>query len=189
MTVFLLFSWNYFRAAAEGLEVTLMDRLIETYGSSALRMLTVQYRMNDVIMAWASKELYDSKLTAHDSVAQHLLRLSLCLSIFELKIDYIWIFDCFCRDLPGVSSNDDTETPVVLIDTSGCGLNELRLADEDSKANEGEANIVEFYVKRLVGSGVKWKATAWHFKYFTSTVNLPKTSYTSTFNLKQAVLT
>ena len=61
----------------------------------------------------------------------------------------------FCRDLPGVSSNDDTETPLVLIDTSGCGLNELRLADEDSKANEWEADIVEFYVKRLVDSGVK----------------------------------
>lgn len=32
------------------------------------------YRMNEVIMGWASDQLYDSLLTAHESVRHHLLR-------------------------------------------------------------------------------------------------------------------
>lgn len=36
-------------------------------------MLTVQYRMHETIMKWASDELYHGRLTAHDSVRKHLL--------------------------------------------------------------------------------------------------------------------
>lgn len=36
-------------------------------------MLTMQYRMNQNIMDWASSAMYHNRLTAHPSVASHLL--------------------------------------------------------------------------------------------------------------------
>lgn len=42
------------------------------------------------------------------------------------------------RDLPGVACVDETSTPLLLIDTAGCGLNEMEAADEQSKGNPGE---------------------------------------------------
>lgn len=51
-----------------------MERLAGHYGERAVRMLTVQYRMHQDIMEWASSELYGGRLSAHPSVAQHLLR-------------------------------------------------------------------------------------------------------------------
>ena len=41
-------------------------------------------------------------------------------------------------DLPGVSPSDDTQVPLLLIDTAGAGLRELDAGAEDSKGNEGE---------------------------------------------------
>lgn len=51
-----------------------MERLAGHYAERAVRMLTVQYRMHRHIMEWASSELYGGRLSAHPSVAQHLLR-------------------------------------------------------------------------------------------------------------------
>ena len=66
--------WLYcHRAASLGLSVTLMERLLPHHPSH-VHMLTVQYRMNSRIMQWASEELYSNKLTAADSVADHLLK-------------------------------------------------------------------------------------------------------------------
>ncbi|NXT64059.1 SMBP2 protein, partial [Chaetops frenatus] len=120
------------RAAAEGLSLSLMERLAGRYGEQAVRMLTVQYRMHQHIMEWASSELYGGRLSAHPSVAQHLL-----------------------RDLPGVSSTEETSTPLLLIDTAGCGLFELEVEDEQSKGNPGEVQLVGMHVQALVDAGVK----------------------------------
>jgi ATP-dependent RNA/DNA helicase IGHMBP2 len=49
-------------AAAAGLGITLFDRLASSL-PDCMAMLTVQYRMNESIMRWASDELYESKLT------------------------------------------------------------------------------------------------------------------------------
>nr|XP_057932313.1 DNA-binding protein SMUBP-2 isoform X2 [Doryrhamphus excisus] len=106
-------------AASKGLSVSLMERLIQMYGESVVRMLTVQYRMNSAIMEWASKEMYQGRLTAHSSVATHLL-----------------------KDLPGVTCVEETSTPLLLIDTSGCGLTETQAADEQSKGNQGEVGFL-----------------------------------------------
>ncbi|NWV90974.1 SMBP2 protein, partial [Machaerirhynchus nigripectus] len=125
------------RAAAEGLSLSLMERLAEHYGERAVRMLTVQYRMHRDIMEWASSELYGGRLSAHPSVAQHLL-----------------------RDLPGVSSTEETSTPLLLIDTAGCGLFELEVEDEQSKGNPGEVQLVGIHVQALVDAGVKAKDIA-----------------------------
>lgn len=62
------------RAAAAGLARSLMERLVEEQGAGVVRMLTVQYRMHQAIMQWASEALYHGQLTAHPSVAGHLLR-------------------------------------------------------------------------------------------------------------------
>ncbi|OIV92041.1 hypothetical protein TanjilG_15032 [Lupinus angustifolius] len=43
------------------------------YGDEVTSMLTVQYRMHELIMDWSSKELYNSKVKAHASVAAHML--------------------------------------------------------------------------------------------------------------------
>ncbi|XP_017547494.2 DNA-binding protein SMUBP-2 [Pygocentrus nattereri] len=124
-------------AAAKGLSVSLMERLIQKYGDSVVRMLTTQYRMNSAIMQWASEQMYQGKLTAHPSVEKHLL-----------------------RDLAGVADLEETSTPLLLIDTAGCGLNEMEDTDEQSKGNQGEVDIVALHVKALAEAGVQAKDIA-----------------------------
>ncbi|KAM4553672.1 DNA-binding protein SMUBP-2 [Fundulus diaphanus] len=124
-------------AAAKGLSLSLMERLIQMYGDSVVRMLTVQYRMNSAIMEWASKEMYHGRLTAHSSVEGHLL-----------------------KDLPAVACVEETSTPLLLIDTAGCGLSEMEVADEQSKGNQGEVDIVALHIKSLIEAGVKAKDIA-----------------------------
>lgn len=118
-------------AAKGGLEVTLMERALRLHGEAVVRMLVTQYRMHELIMRWSSDRLYAGKLVAHASVAAHLL-----------------------RDLPGVEDNDDTALPLLLIDTAGCGMVELDTPDDESKGNEGEADLVSIHVERLISSGV-----------------------------------
>lgn len=125
------------RAASKGLSVSLMERLIQLHGEAVVRMLTIQYRMNSAIMEWASKEMYQGRLTAHSSVEAHLL-----------------------TDLPGVASVEETSTVLLLIDTAGCGLNETEDIDEQSKGNPGEVDIVDLHIKALTDAGVKTKDIA-----------------------------
>ncbi|NWU99721.1 SMBP2 protein, partial [Upupa epops] len=125
------------RAAAQGLSLSLMERLTQRYEAEAVRMLTVQYRMHQAIMRWASQEMYGGRLCAHPSVAQHLL-----------------------KDLPGVAATDETSVPLLLIDTAGCGLLELDVEDEQSKGNPGEVQLVGLHVQALVEAGVKAKDIA-----------------------------
>ncbi|XP_023675485.2 DNA-binding protein SMUBP-2 [Paramormyrops kingsleyae] len=119
-------------AASKGLGLSLMERLIQALGGGVVRMLTVQYRMNAGIMRWASEQMYQGRLSAHGSVEGHLL-----------------------RDLAGVSSAEETDTPLFLIDTAGCGLCEMEAADEQSRGNEGEADVVAMHVEALTKAGVK----------------------------------
>ncbi|NXJ99093.1 SMBP2 protein, partial [Corythaixoides concolor] len=120
------------KAAAQGLSLSLMERLIQRYGEKVVKMLTVQYRMHQAIMQWASSELYGGRLTAHPAVAQHLL-----------------------KDLPGVTSTEETTIPLLLIDTAGCGLLELEVEDEQSKGNPGEVQLAGLHIQALVEAGVK----------------------------------
>ncbi|CAC5372835.1 IGHMBP2 [Mytilus coruscus] len=119
-------------AAKTGLETTLMERVLGLYDNQIMRMLTTQYRMNQVIMQWSSDQLYDGKLVAHPSVSDHLL-----------------------RDIPGITDNEETSEPLLLIDTAGCEMYELDLPEEISKGNEGEADIVATHVEKLISYGLK----------------------------------
>uniref|UniRef100_A0A8C5D0E7 DNA-binding protein SMUBP-2 n=1 Tax=Gouania willdenowi TaxID=441366 RepID=A0A8C5D0E7_GOUWI len=125
------------KAASKGLSLSLMERQIQMFGDSVVRMLTVQYRMNSLIMEWASKEMYQGRLTAHSSVEKHLL-----------------------KDLGGVATVEETCEPLLLIDTAGCGLSEMEAAEEQSKGNQGEVDIVELHIKALTEAGVKAKDIA-----------------------------
>lgn len=124
-------------AASRGLSLSLMERLIQLYGETVVRMLTIQYRMNSDIMDWASKEMYQGRLTAHSSVEAHLL-----------------------KDLPGVAPVEETGMALLLVDTAGCGLNETEDTDELSKGNPGEVDIVALHIKALTDAGIKDKDIA-----------------------------
>ncbi|XP_009074723.1 PREDICTED: DNA-binding protein SMUBP-2, partial [Acanthisitta chloris] len=119
------------KAAAAGLSLSLMERLAGHYGAQE------KNRMHQAIMEWASMELYGGHLTAHPSVAQHLL-----------------------RDLPGVISTEETTIPLLLIDTAGCGLFELEVEEEQSKGNPGEVQLAGLHVQALMDAGVKAKDIA-----------------------------
>ncbi|XP_058382174.1 DNA-binding protein SMUBP-2 [Diceros bicornis minor] len=120
------------KAAQAGLALSLMERLDEEYGARAVCTLTVQYRMHQAIMQWASEALYRGQLTAHPSVAGHLL-----------------------RDLPGVAATEETGIPLLLVDTAGCGLFELEEEDDQSKGNPGEVRLVTLHIQALVDAGVQ----------------------------------
>lgn len=59
-------------ALKKGLGITLFEKCIEIQKESSI-LLDTQYRMNENIMNFSNKELYNSKLIAHDSVKTHLL--------------------------------------------------------------------------------------------------------------------
>ncbi|KAK6945316.1 DNA2/NAM7 helicase, helicase domain [Dillenia turbinata] len=129
-------------AEKKGLGRTLFERLADLYGDEITSMLTVQYRMHEQIMEWSSKELYQSKIKAHPSVAVHML----------------------C-ELEDVKSSSSTESTLILIDIAGYSFHEFLSArvlcdmeekkdDEDSTMNEGEAEVALAHAKRLVLSGV-----------------------------------
>ncbi|OMO70260.1 hypothetical protein COLO4_28666 [Corchorus olitorius] len=117
-------------AERKGLGRTLFERLADLYGDEVMSMLTVQYRMHELIMNWSSKELYNSKIKAHPSVAAHML-----------------------FDLENVKRSSSTEPTLVLIDIAGCDMEEKK-DEEESTLNEGEAEVAISHAKRLVQSGV-----------------------------------
>ncbi|KAL9275323.1 DNA-binding protein SMUBP-2-like protein [Drosera capensis] len=118
-------------AEKKGLGRTLFERLADLYGDEITSMLTVQYRMHELIMDWSSKELYHSKIKAHSSVAAHTL-----------------------YDLEDVKKTTTTEPTLLLIDIAGCDMEEKK-DEEESTLNEGEATVAVAHSRRLVESGVR----------------------------------
>lgn len=117
------------------LSTTLFDRLLGMYGDKVKRMLMVQYRMHQKIMEFSSKELYDNKLVADKSVASHLL-----------------------VDLPSVEESENTDVPLVMIDTSDTGLGHEITDDaqeEQSKANELEVELALVHIRALIDDGLE----------------------------------
>ncbi|XP_074582927.1 uncharacterized protein LOC141839147 [Curcuma longa] len=118
-------------AGKKGLGKTLFERLAGLYGDEVMSMLTVQYRMHELIMSWSSKEFYNSKVEAHSSVAGHML--------YELE---------------GVKRSSAASPTLLLIDTTGCDMDE-RKDEEESTMNEGEAAVTIAHAKQLLESGVQ----------------------------------
>eukprot|EP01135_Chromosphaera_perkinsii_P003688 Nk52_evm6s252 gene=Nk52_evmTU6s252 len=139
------------KAASNGLSVSLFDRLTNIYSkpkcqivtnlpedkvfkneSRITRMLTIQYRMNENIMKWSSDAMYSGRLMCGENVESRLL-----------------------SDIKGVKETDETRVPIFFIDTCGCDMYECEGDDDESKSNEGEAQICLGHVTRLIDAGVK----------------------------------
>jgi predicted DNA helicase len=124
-------------AAREGFGISLMERLVELYGSTVTRRLDVQYRMHQGIMDFSSRQFYEGELQAHCSVRDHLL-----------------------HDLPDVAVSPLTQTAVEFIDTAGAGYDEQEEPGGESRLNPLEAELVCRKVLALLESGVRAEAIA-----------------------------
>lgn len=51
---------------SDGLGLTMFDRILRDHGPQVCRMLEVQYRMNENICRWASKEVSDIERARRD---------------------------------------------------------------------------------------------------------------------------
>ncbi|KAJ1648811.1 hypothetical protein GGF38_006322, partial [Coemansia sp. RSA 25] len=83
------------------LETTLFERVRTRFGDTVCCMLTTQYRMHVDIMKVSSERLYDGRLIADSTVSAHLL-----------------------SDLDYITPTDDTESPLVFIDTASSEMRE-----------------------------------------------------------------
>ena len=107
------------KAAREGLRETLFEKCIKRQPATAC-MLTLQYRMHELIMAFSSEQFYGGQLEAHQSV----------------RIAGLEAYDpSFAPDLP-----------VEFIDTAGRGFLEVTIPESRSTANPEEADLL---LKRL----------------------------------------
>lgn len=118
-------------AAREGFDVSLMQRLVEHYGDTVTRQLSVQYRMHAQIMQFSSQYFYQGSLCADPSVAGHTL-----------------------TDLTTVNDEQLDEKPVVYIDTAGAGWEEEQEPDGLSRLNPREGQVVLDQVNTLCELGV-----------------------------------
>jgi len=119
------------QATKEGLQLSLLERLVEHYGESVTRKLDEQYRMHSHIMDFSSSQFYGGSLIAHESVASHLL-----------------------HDLPHVAETILTTDPVSFIDTAGSGWEEEIEPDGLSKRNPSEGELVLRKVRQLREAGL-----------------------------------
>ena len=116
------------RAAQEGMEYSMMERLSETYPKTVKR-LTKQYRMNKTIMNWTSNQIYKGTLKADETIENLTL-----------------------ADLKHVQDNKITRMPLIMIDTDNC-CPEHTL--DLSRGNHGEIELVNTHIKNLIRWGVR----------------------------------
>jgi len=124
-------------AAKAGLATTLFDRLKEILPKDFQSLLRVQYRMHETIMGFSSKQFYEGKLIADDSVATHT-----------------------AAQLPGVESNEFTQAPLMYVDTAGAGFEESWNEMLESRENAGEARLAVRLLDKLLASGIPPRAMA-----------------------------
>jgi ATP-dependent RNA/DNA helicase IGHMBP2 len=125
------------QAAKEGLEVSLLERLVGLYGDRVTRRLNVQYRMHDQIMNFSSAQFYEGTLQSHDSVSGHVL-----------------------TDLDYVDEQLVTLEPVTFIDSAGAGWDEEIEPDGLSKRNLQEAELVLRKIAELQDAGLRGRDIA-----------------------------
>lgn len=116
-------------AVRGGFNISLMERLLENNGPR--KMLNVQYRMHQDIMAFSSEAFYEGNLLADGAVRTALL-----------------------ADLPQVTSAPLTTAPIHFIDTAGASYDEEPEPDGESRLNPLEAELVIKKVNELIKAGV-----------------------------------
>lgn len=118
-------------AVAQGLSRSLFERMVDRWGPTIARRLTVQYRMHAAIGEFSSREFYDGELRPHASVADRTL-----------------------VGLPGVSPGPSVDGPLEFIDTAGAGFDEEIEPDGESRLNRQEAALAARVVRDLLAAGV-----------------------------------
>ncbi|SNZ10612.1 DNA helicase, putative [Persephonella hydrogeniphila] len=116
---------------AKGLTFTMFERFVKIYPDCAY-MLRIQYRMNDLIKEFSSKEFYNGELISAENVKDRKL-----------------------SDITGIEGSTPVtdDTPVVFIDTGGKFLEQQKKGSR-SKYNPQEAQTVKEIVKQLKDVGV-----------------------------------
>lgn len=102
-----------------GLAKTMLERVVVRH-PTAVALLTEQYRMNSVIMAFSNREFYGDGITAHSDVESHV----------------------FPDNLPLHES-------FTIIDTSGKGWDETPGDNAESLQNHGEASLCRDIITQL----------------------------------------
>ncbi|MBM7624039.1 IGHMBP2 family helicase [Sporohalobacter salinus] len=115
------------KAKQQGLNHTLFERLVDMYGEEIRQMLTVQYRMNNLIMNFSNREFYDGLLESAEGVGEHTLAdLDLSTPDGTRPAEKALVFD----------------KPVIFFDTKGMTAPERSKSDSTSIENPIEADLV-----------------------------------------------
>ncbi|NJD98925.1 IGHMBP2 family helicase [Thermococcus sp. LS1] len=125
---------------AKELSRTLFEGLIERYPAKA-QMLEVQYRMNERLMEFPSREFYGGRIRADESVRN--------ITLADLKVRRPGFGE------PWDSILDPSE-PLVFVDTSKHPEKwERQRKGSQSRENRLESALVKKIVERLMGMGVR----------------------------------
>lgn len=118
-------------AEEQGLGITLFERYYDLLGTDSKQLLELQYRMNEKIMGFSSREFYKGLLVADASVKDQTLAL-----------------------LKGVEDCAETREPLLFIDTAGKGFEEKLEEGSESRYNPEEAGLVLERLTRMLALGV-----------------------------------
>jgi len=125
---------------AKELSETLFEKLIEKFPQNS-KMLEVQYRMNEKLMEFPSREFYGGKIGAEKSVKN--------ITLADLNVKK----PSFGKPWDEIL---DPEEPLVFVDTSRCKDKwERQRKGSLSRENPLEARIVKEIVEKLLEMGVK----------------------------------
>lgn len=118
-------------AEEKGLGVTLFERFYEILNEDYRQLLERQYRMNEKIMGFSSREFYKNLLIADESVKHQTL-----------------------AEMPNVQKCVETEEPLIFIDTAGKGFEEKLEEGSESRYNTEEAGLLLDQLKKMLEFGV-----------------------------------
>jgi len=125
---------------AKELSETLFEKLIRLYPSKA-KMLEIQYRMNERLMEFPSKEFYNGKIKAYDCV-KNITLLDLGIRVFHFGEPWDSILN--------------PKEPLIFVDTSKHPEKwERQRKGSLSRENPLEAKLVKEIVQRLLRMGIK----------------------------------
>ncbi|KAK6726070.1 hypothetical protein RB195_004406 [Necator americanus] len=131
------------REALKGnLHVSLMERLVSEFAKTNInQLLTVQYRMNEKIMQWSSRQFYDSRLIASEEVSKITL-----------------------SDISLIESSSEINNPLIMINTDLINKTVKNpykeVQSQMSYKNPGEAELVIRYVQILKSIGIPGREIA-----------------------------
>ena len=120
-----------------GLGTSLFERCFTRFAGKdhIVNLLSVQYRMHDIIMGWSNQQFYNNLLVAHESVADQTLHTQGDVSLH----------------IGGVDMRSVMGSPFVFCDTAGVdGAAEDSVDERASKSNAGEVVVVTKYLD-LIG--------------------------------------